>query len=223
MRLGKPFAGLLAGTLLGLSIVMVLVALDVEIGKKSSDPLAIVTTPQAATGFVDAWQRMRSGTWAVDSDYLRRTPDGRTLSGSVHEARRPPDHIRIALGSVDATLRGRRLVCGSSPAGEQACRDGGPAPDDAAEAAQELQTLRSNVLGTTPTYDVADQGGGCFALYPRPSPLDAQWGPGSRFCFDPQSGAPTLTDIRRSGGSDVITALSVRRQPTDADLQPPTP
>jgi len=179
----------------------------------------LTSSSAAASNFVEAWERMRLGTWVVDATYTRQTMDGRTLNGSVYEARRPSDHLRIALGSVDATLNGRQIACGSSPEGEQACREIASIRDPRTTAIAEIERLRRSVLGSGRYYDVATDASECFVLFPLVAVSEEQWGSGTRFCFDTPTGALRLSEIRREGVIDITTAVSIRPDPSDADFK----
>src|SRR5690348_5243293 len=79
---------------------------------------------EAATAFVAAWKRSLEGTWAVDAVFERRVGTKR-ITFDVHEARRPPDHLRTAGGTVEGRINGRVLACTTGADGVLTCRDGG--------------------------------------------------------------------------------------------------
>lgn len=186
---------------------------------KPSVPSA-ATRRRAATAFLAAWRRSLEGTWAVDEVFERRVGTKR-ITDEIHEARRPPDHLRVAGGTVDGRVNGRIVACNTGAANQLVCRDGGPAPPYADEVRSELDTLAGYFAGANPLYLAGDAGGGCFELTLQHPILAPPYGESARFCFDRRTGAPTQVEVRNRGSVDTTHATDVRAEPTAADLTLP--
>jgi hypothetical protein len=81
--------------------------------------------------------------------------------------------------------------------------------------------LRQQLLGPQRLYDVTATAAHCYDLRLRVTYPAPPYGRRARFCFDADTGAPTLRDIDRAEGRDVQEAVSVSGQVTDADLAAP--
>lgn len=173
------------------------------------------------TAFLAAWKRSLEGTWAVDAVFERRVGTKR-LTSDVHEARRPPDHLRVAGGTAEGRLAGRVVACTTGPDGTVACRDGGPAPPYEDEVSKEMATLSGYFAGPDPLYRADEQEGGCFGLVLVRTILAPPYGESARFCFDARTGAPTDVEVRKRGSVDITHTTSVRAEPTAGDFTPPT-
>lgn len=173
----------------------------------------------AASQFLSEWERSRLGTWVVDARFDRVTAAGRTLAIDIHMAQRPPDRLVTGLGTVNARRGGQRLACAPDAEGEVHCRAGGPAPPYADEVTDELRILATYVRGPQAFYAVAREGD-CFRLRLRQRVLSPPYGERARFCFDPDTGAPTRTEITRVQARDRTIATSVRSTVSDEDLEP---
>jgi hypothetical protein len=173
-----------------------------------------------ARAFIAAWRTSQLGTWKVVLRW-QRTAGGSRLDDEVHTAQRPPDRLSVVLGSVDARQGDRRLACATDADGRLRCRDAGAAaPWDHDVNAGEA-VLRQQLLGPQRLYDVTAGSAHCFDFRLRVAYPAAPYGRRARFCFDEETGAPTLRDIDRVEGRDVEQAVSVSGQVTDADLAPP--
>lgn len=175
---------------------------------------------RAATAFLAAWKRSLTGTWAIDAVFERRIGTKR-ITFDVHEARRPPDHLRTAGGAVEGRVDGRVVACTTPADGSLTCRDGGPAPPYDDDVSKELATLSAYFAGSDPLYRADERVAGCFDLVLRRTILAPPYGESSRFCFDARTGAPTEVEVRKRGSVDVTHATAVRPEPTVADLTVP--
>jgi hypothetical protein len=184
-------------------------------------PPSPVAQRKAATAFVAAWKRSLEGTWAVDAVFERRIGTKR-ITFDVHEARRPPDHLRTAGGTVEGRVNGQLVACTTGAEGALTCSNGGPAPPFADDVAKELATLSGYFAGSDPLYRANQLSGGCFELLLRHAILAPPYGESARFCFDPRTGAPTRVEVRKRGSVDVTRTTAVRAEPTAGDLTPPT-
>ena len=220
-----PLNGLWAGAVVGAVCVLAIVTLDIRISRSSPKLTATVTSSEAAQSFVEAWRKKNLGTWFVDSSYVRTLSDGRTISGSIREVQRPPDHIRTALGSTTADLKGIAYLCAAAldPSSPQLCRESGRATDFQGRLDREMVAVTKLVTGDGRTYDVAEDPGNCYSLFLRPGLGEGQWGERAEFCFDQRSGAMTSSEIVRNGGTDNTFATSVSGDPSDRDFELPSP
>lgn len=181
----------------------------------------------AATHFVDAWERSRHATFVTTGTYERHSEvTGASLASEDVVAQRPPRRLHRQLGGVDGRDDDRIVVCPAPPAGEeddpQPCRLG-PAGGTGYEAsvAREVEGLRSLLLGDDPLYTVREPQPGCFDLdLVRVDPR-APFGVAASFCFDGATGAPVSRRVEHEGGiTEVLAVTDIRRQVTDADLEP---
>jgi len=197
--------------------LVVLAACTSHGGSSAPSPAAQRTSAHA---FLAAWRRSLEGTWAVDAVF-ERTVGTKRITVDVHEARRPPDHLRVAGGTVSGSVNGRVVACTTGADGALTCRDGGPAPPLADDVAKELATLSGYFAGPDPLYRADQRGGGCFTLVLERTILAPPYGESSRFCFDTRTGAPTQVEVRKRGSVDVTHTTAVRAEPTAGDLTPP--
>jgi hypothetical protein len=213
----RPLLATIAGAVVG---AVAVVGLATSGWPQRSRPVdAIVDPVRSAQDFVTEWRRMRLGTWSVEARFERVTATGRRLETTVHMAQRPPDRLVTGLGSIDSRRGGERLACAPDAAGDVHCRDGGPAPPYEGEVANELGYLRRYVIGRDALYGV-NKSLDCYMLRLRVRLPSPPYGERARFCFDPVTGAPVRSEIERKEGRDRTVAISVRRRPTDADLDP---
>lgn len=206
--------------LVGLSALAALV--DDDPDPASEDP------PTAAEAFLEAWARSRAATYRTVSTFTRvsNTTDAE-LTDRVIVAQRPPDRLTIdqdgALGLIDGhrvacVYRQQRLACEDAPAGRTL--------ED--ETAQQLTTLEDYTTGADPLYAVTALDrqpdiGDCFELRLTAIDLVAPpLGTMSRYCFDPEIGAPSLTQVERVEADDETRVISLSGEVTDADLDPET-
>ncbi len=142
-------------------------------------------------------------------------------------AQRPPDRLTIdqdgALGLVD----GRRLACVFRDR-RLACEDAEAGRTLEEEAARQLETLEDYMTGDDPLYtvtvgDTEPVVGDCFELrLTMPDLVAPPLGTLSRYCFDPETGAPTLTQVERVEADDETRVVDLSAEVTDADLDPDT-
>jgi hypothetical protein len=188
-------------------------------GGKATKP-AVRAAADGAARYIGDWRRSELGTWKVVLHW-QRTAGGSRLDDEIHTAQRPPDRLSIALGSVDARLGNRRLACAEGPDGHLKCRDAGAAPPWNQDVSAGEAVLRQQLLGPDRIYDVTATSTHCYDLRLRLTYPVPPYGRRARFCFDADSGAPTLRDVDRAEGRDVQRAVSVSGHVTDADLAPP--
>ena len=216
-----------------MGVLAALVARIVVGGSTSAPRAAAVTTtttlipPPSAPGdiadFLAAERRMLSGTWVVHQEFDRVVTGGRQLVSDLRLAQRPPDTLSEGPSGANGRRNGRLLSCAVGPSGVLVCRDGGPAPPFGDQVTTEVDNLRSYLAATLPLYRVqAAPGAGpgqCWQLllaapaYPSPP-----YGTRAVFCFDPATGAPSYSQIIRSGSTDTTRTLATSATVTDADL-----
>jgi len=185
-------------------------------GSHSSTP-----DPNAgAPAYIAAWRRSQLGTWKVVLRWTR-TVGTNQLQDEIRTAQRPPDRLSVALGSVSARQGDRLLACAEGSDSKLHCRDAGAAPPYGQTVAKGEAVLRSQLLGPNRIYDVTATSDHCFNLRLRFTYPVPPYGRQARYCFDEDTGAPTLSDIDRAEGRDTQQAISVSGEVTDADLAPP--
>ena len=173
-----------------------------------------------AAAYIADWRRSQLATWKVVLRWQRTVGTNR-LEDEIHIAQRPPDRLSEALGSVDARRGDRRLACAAGADGHLRCRDAGAAPPYGQDVDAGEAVLRQQLLGLQRLYDVTATSAHCYDLRLRLTYPAPPYGRHARFCFDTETGAPTLRDVDRVEGHDVQEAVSVSGQVTDADLAPP--
>lgn len=179
----------------------------------------------AARNFLDVWRRSREATYVVRSDFVRTLPDGNKLRSTTTTVQRPPDdRLVIGLGAVSGRVGGRIVRCAPASGPGGPCVIGDRAIDYGREVDNEIDGLASYVLGSRPLYQVVDfgqSGDRCFRLdlaLGLPSP---PYGDHALFCFDRDTGAPSLIEIRRPEAVDRTVARQIRTVVTDADVRIP--
>lgn len=212
----SPLIGVVAGAVIGALGVAALVAADWPPTAEGPPP----ETAAAARRFVDAWRRSRESTWVLDGRFERVTTAGKRLATDVHIAQRPPDRVVTGLGTIDARVGDSRLACAPDDAGQVHCRRAGVARPYAEDVADVVRNLRSYVLGPGRFYAVSEDGRWCFRVRLIRRVLSPPYGEHARFCFDPATGAPVLSEIARTEGRDRTVAIRVKAAPTAADLDP---
>ncbi len=212
-RRSRPsLLALVAGVVVGILVAVALVAT----GVLTDDEPSVV---DAVEPFLDAYRRSREATYAMEGEFSRTLPDGRTLSSASFVAQRPPDVIRRQLGSLTGAFRGRSLNCSTGPDGRFSCAAGVPAPDFQSEVDRDVEIFAGYFRGAVPLYDVVDAGDGCFDLRQVASYPDPPYGIETRMCFDEATGAMRLLELRREGGSvDRVEATTIRTNVVDADF-----
>ena len=215
-------AGLVVGAMAAAGLVIA-GALDHEAAPARSPLTVAERRAQDATSFLAAWERSRLATFVVSSSFRRTLTAGGGFTGDVVTAQRPPDRLERRNGAVSGRLGNRIVRCGTTAAGVYGC-DSSPAGGSYRRSVErDVAILRSYLDGPLPLYvveaDVVDDG--CFDLTQR-RPLPAPpYGTAARFCFDPSTGAPTYTEVRRAEATDVTEATRVRAEVRDSDLRPP--
>lgn len=186
-----------------------------------------VVDAAAADRFAQAWQRSREGTYVATGSYVRRSEvTGTSLTGEDVVAQRPPRRLHRQMGGVEGRDDDRLLVCPAPPAGEEdrpaPCTLAPPSgPSYARDVADEVAALRAMTGGDQPLYAVSEPRPGCFALRQLRIEPRAPFGVRASFCFDPATGAVTMSRVRHEGGTvEVVVVTSIRSTVTDADLTP---
>ncbi len=133
-----PLAGTLAGALVGCVIVGGLLAsgaLRIPPHRDDRD---------ASADFLKAWERSRTGTFVVESDFRRRLGDGRTLYSASKLVQQPPNRIIRQFGGVDGVVNGHPVICSTDQGGHFSCFAGsGTTVGFDESVARELDTFRS--------------------------------------------------------------------------------
>jgi hypothetical protein len=177
--------------------------------------------PAATRALIHQLEAGATHTWFVQSAFVRRLRDGRTLRDQVSELNRPPDtHLNAALGSLTGTLRGKAVDC-STAAGKPTCAaDATVTPSNAGATAIRRVTdprLRWYTVHRAGTREVLGRPAECFrvAATPRAGRLD--FGLRTDLCFV-AGGVPVRKVEVRKSGTDTTTATTIREAVTDADV-----
>jgi hypothetical protein len=200
-------------------------------GRDTSAPPTTVISLQVVDDFLDDFESSLTATFVVRSTFERRRGEDLLAGADLSVVQRPPDRLTQREGSVSGQLDGRAVSCNRS--GEDAeCLVGSEPVDVQAEVDEQLATLRGYVTGpdllygvsaTEPT-EVTRSGGEsdrCYSLELLRQLAVAPYGSLARFCFDPETGAPTLLRIERPEAIDTTAAVEVTGRVTDEDLRLP--
>lgn len=206
-------AGGVSGLVLGLGLAAVVVWPD---GDAADDELS---HEEASSAFVRAWERSRTEEFVVLSTSHRETAMGGELDAEQELVQRPPDYLVRQFGSVDGRVDDRPVTCQPDPDGLLRCdlADTELEPYDE-QIASEVETLEGYFEGEHPLYRVSVDGEGCFDLhltrvFPAPP-----YGEYARFCFDDATGARIYKEVRQAEGTDVVEAVEIRTDVSDADF-----
>jgi len=205
---------MVAGVVVGIAATVAVAATSTGGGTRRA------SSSGAANAYIADWRRSQLGTWKVVLRW-QRTAHGSHLDDQIRIAQRPPDRLSVALGSVEARSGGRSLACAAGEDGRLRCRDAGSAPPYDQEVNVGEAVLRQQLVGHKRLYDVTATSHHCYDFRLRVNYPAPHFGRQDRFCFDEDTGAPTLRDIDRAEARDVQEAVSVSGQVTDADLAPP--
>lgn len=212
--------GLLLGAVVGVAAAW-LVGDDPTPSDGSADPVDAAGPPEtaeAADALLVAWERSRTATFLSGSLLRRTTAAGATIELPVVVAQRPPDRVVSTGSSVSGVVGGESRVCDEQLDGLVRCRTFATGRDAGADVEEELDALAGYLEGDLPLYRVA-QDGDCFSLRLARAIHAPPFGQSARFCFDTESGAPSLQRVERAEGTDEVTLLTVRTDVTDADLE----
>lgn len=211
-----PILASLAGIAVGSMIAVGLVAggaLRVPVQRDLTDASAELLT---------AWERSRTGTYVVDSEFRRTLADGRTLFSSSQLVQRPPDRILRQFGGIDGQIGGHPVICSTDQHDVFTCRTGTTAVPPADEALRkELDTFRSYFTTTDPPLYRAIRApeDGCFELFQQIVYPDPTYGRYAKFCFDGPTGAMRLLERHLEGGVvERLEAFAIRTEVTGNDF-----
>lgn len=210
--IGATLAGLVVGTALAVGLVSS-GTLRVPIARDTTD---------ASAAFLSAWERSRTGTFVVDSQFRRTLADGRTLFSSSQLVQRPPDRILRQFGGIDGQIDGHPVICSTDQNGNFSCVTGEMTVPPAEDAlAKELEALRSYfTTPDPPLYRVTRAPEeGCFDLVQQIVYPDPTYGRAARFCFDAETGAMRSVEQHFEGGvTERLDAQSIRTNVTGNDF-----
>ena len=204
----------IAGIAVGVAVAVALVAggvLTVPVRRDTTD---------ASAPFLEAWDRYRHSTFAVQSDFRRKkVADGGVLYSATELVQRPPDRIVRQFGSVDGVLDGHPLQCSTSGVGDFQCfRSDAQVPPYDDTVRQELDNFRSYFTpsqpGAAPLYRVirAPDADDCFELFQDLRYPDPPYGHYAKLCFDAPTGA--LRYLERQLDLVIETTEAVSMNPT---------
>jgi hypothetical protein len=206
------------GLVAGWSVVVAYAALCAGVTIVALNDDDAVRGEQAIDGFLDAWERYRSGTYLLEANAVRVSDTtGARLPSRLVLAQRPPDRVVRQHGGITGRLGDQVLTCGARPNRPRpTCSLGPPGRSFDDAVAREVDILRTYVTGERPAYHVAGRGDCYFLtrLRPIPSPL----GDEARFCFDGDTGATRLVRVDFGDVLSVTEATEIRGTVTDKDL-----
>jgi hypothetical protein len=217
----RPSWRLAAVVLVGLLGVTVVASL-----RDDDEPPREEAEGPAVDDFLEAWSRSRAATFRTVADFTRTSNStGAQLRGQVIVAQRPPDRLRIDRTGATGLVDGRRLTCGYRR-GELDCDSVRAAVTYDEEVADQLGSLEGYVRGSVPLYEVVAQPdaaeGDCFELRLAQRIVAPPLGVVSRYCFDPETGAPTLTHLEAVEAVDDVRTTQLSDEVDDAHLDPAT-
>lgn len=188
-------------------------------GPRAPDPAAEAPGDR----FIEAWRESRSATFVASGTFERFAPStGARLVSEAYLAQDPPRRVQRELGGVQGRDGDRVLLCPLLPDGETgACRFGEPSGTSYAESVDaEVAALAAHVRGDRPLYAVSEGGPGCFDLRRLRFDPVAVYGQAARFCFDPETGAPTLRQVEFDGGVvERVVYTEIRTDVSAGDLE----
>lgn len=201
-------------------VLVALVGASAAAAIVSSDD-APAPAPDPAVRFLEAWERSRTATYRTVADFTRTSNStDAELTDRLVVAQRPPDRLSIDGDGATGLVDGRRLACTYRDEA-LACRDAEARRTYDQDVARQLATLESYVLGDDVTYTTTADGD-CFELVLAREIIAPPLGTRARYCYDPATGAPTLTRIERVEADDETRTVSISAEVTDADLDPRT-
>jgi hypothetical protein len=175
--------------------------------------------------FLDAWARSQSATFRTVADFTRESKStGAVLTRRIVVAQRPPDRLRVDNAGATGLVDGRRVTCTYGEDEALHCDDAEARVTYEQQAERQLDTIRGYVTDDPALYTVeADLGtddGDCFDLGLAIEMVAPPLGVRSRYCFDPETGAPTLSRVESVEAVDTVRTIQVQDEVTDADLDP---
>ena len=205
--------------LFAVAVLIVVIDLVVVVARRGDDD---GPAGPPAEALLASYERSRQATFAADRVFTRTFPDGRSLTYDELLVQAPPDNrLLVGGGAASGRLDGRLLRCAANPGGGTRCFEGEEAEPWDAEVAAEVADLGSLVLGPDRAYDVeTGPDDGCFTLLLAVEVLAPPYGERAVFCYDDATGAPLRVEIHRTEASDVIEAVEIRPEVTEADLRP---
>lgn len=177
----------------------------------------------AAEALIDQWEQHRRATWSVTTEATREGPSGARLAEEGRRVQRPPDELLVGRTGSELRADDEVRTCVAPGDGDVRCGPPDAIPSYEARLATELDALRAYLLGPDRSYDVRDDGDGCFDLegVGRPHPL-APYGRRATLCFDAASEALVLVEIHHDHGvTERTTARVVGTEVGDDELQLP--
>lgn len=206
-------------TVAGTAAVLGYLALLIIAAVSARSGVALQGT-SAAASFVDAFERSRLATYAMEGTFVRRSETtGDHITSPFFEAQRPPRRIVNEFGGVQGRVDDQPLLCGAKPDAKPGCSLGPPGTHYTEWVAEQVAVLRTYVDGAKPLYEVVAEGR-CYNLrQTRYQPL-SPYGEQARLCFDEATGALARLRVDHGGVVDDRRATTIRPQATDAELEP---
>jgi hypothetical protein len=194
-------------------------------------PSTTVISDAVVDRFLEDFEASLTATFTTTSTFERLQGQTVVLQDEVGVVQRGLDRLTHRDGSISGRLDGRVVTC-TGTGDDTTCLAGETEIDVEGEIAQQVAAVRDYVDGAQLLYgvsaidpqDVRRLGGEsdrCYTLeLVRQLPV-APYGTLARFCFDVDTGAPTLLRVERPEAVDITAATAVSGVVTDADLTLP--
>jgi hypothetical protein len=181
----------------------------------------VVQGAAATADFLAAFERSRTETYRIRQVTELQRAGAVALTSAVTIVQRPPDRLtRADDGSVDGVRDGRVVRCG-----EGQCYVGDPGFDYEADVADQIENLTSLVSGAGAAYAVGAEpetrsgpAVECYLLDLLRQVPAPPYGTFARFCFDLDTGAPTLVRVEHPGRVDETVTEAQTAIVTHQDL-----
>jgi len=224
--LGRPWLAAVVGGVVGGVVVGVLAAGGwlPEAAPAAAPPVTARPGQAVALAFLGRWRAHLSASWSVNQVLERVATSGSRLRVDVHEAQRPPDSLRVGLGSIDARQGSTVTACAALPGSTQpVCRSAPAVGTWQQRVDAEMAGLRAALIGPSPVYAVSAPSPDCFAFELLRSPATVPVGLGRRaqYCLDPETLAVLSSRVERAGTVDTVTTVEHHAPAVDADLALP--
>lgn len=216
--------GVAIGILVGSVAVVVTADAPVDpvtsVGPAATSFPAVDHDPEAAAGFVDAWDRWRHATYVARGVWTRHLDAGGTpLTLATYVAQDPPRRLVVRGGGLLESVDGTVRSCDREIDTLTDCLAGEVGVDYDEAVERELALVDRQVRGVERAYAVArDEQAGCWVLELEHAVAAPPWGRWARFCFDETTGALVSARVRRPSAVDEEHVVELRSSVTEADF-----
>ncbi|KAA0235129.1 MAG: hypothetical protein JJLCMIEE_01438 [Acidimicrobiales bacterium] len=173
---------------------------------------------EAEQALVSAWERYRTSTFSVSSEFVRETTLGGELHSETSIVQRPPDRIVRQGGGAIGQIEGVAVDCVTTSDEEFVCAEAAAAAPYEQDVAEEIEAFEAYFAAEPGLYDVVLTEAGCFELTLRREVVAPDYGNWARMCFDESTGALEYLEIRRPEGVDVTEAVTISTDVADDEF-----